>query len=122
MLEKGGTNLQTEDTDMERMVQDHEKRILALEQNYSEVKKEMTAVQTSQLEIKGVLLKEGQDNRQLLNDQQKEQRELFQQLMKHTLGIKANNNNKKWELALAIVGGGGFLFLLIQYIGELLTK
>lgn len=107
---------------MESIVQDHEKRILALEQNYSEVKKEMTAVQTSQLEIKGVLLKEGQDNRQLLNDQQKEQRELFQQLMQHTLGIKATNNNKKWELVLAIFGGGGFLFLLFQYLVDVFTK
>jgi len=94
---------------MESMVQDHEKRILALEQNYSEVKKEMTAVQTSQLEIKGVLLKEGQEQKELINKQRKEQDELFRQLIGHTLGIKSNNNNKKWELLLAVFGGGGLV-------------
>jgi hypothetical protein len=114
--------METEETNMESIVQDHEKRILALEQNYSEVKKEMTAVQTSQLEIKGVLLKEGQDNRELLNSQQKEQRELFQQLMQHTLGIKSTNNSKKWELAIALFGGGSFLFLLAQYLIELFSN
>ncbi len=99
---------------MESIVQDHEKRILALEQNYSEVKKEMTAVQTSQLEIKGVLLKEGQEQKELINKQRVEQDKLFQQLIGHTLGIKQNNNNKKWELILAVLGGGGFVYGIIE--------
>lgn len=94
---------------MESIVQDHEKRILALEQHYGEVKKEMTAIQTSQLEIKGVLLKEGQENRELINKQREEQDKLFQQLISHTLGIRSNNNNKKWELLLAVFGGGGLV-------------
>ncbi|WP_182104274.1 hypothetical protein [Niallia taxi] len=109
--------------DMESIVQDHEKRILALEQNYSEVKKELTAVQTSQIEIKGTLLEEGQKQRELINEQRKEikeqrkeQKGLMDQLIAHTLGIKKNNNTKVWELALAILGGGGFLYAVIDLI------
>ncbi|ASN69133.1 hypothetical protein 7F23_20 [uncultured Caudovirales phage] len=109
--------------EMESIVQDHEKRILALEQNYGEVKQELTSVKTSQLEIKGTLLEEGQKQRELINKQReelegqrKEQKELMQQLLTHTLGIKKNNNINIWKLALAIVGGGGFLYAVIDLI------
>jgi len=109
--------------DMESIVQDHEKRILALEQNYSEVKKELTAVQTSQIEIKGTLLDEGLKQRELINEQRKEikeqrkeQKDLMGQLITHTLGIKKNNNINIWKLALALVGGGGFLYAVIDLI------
>ncbi len=105
---------------MEKMVQDHEQRILTLERNYSEVKKEMTAVQTSQLEIKGTLLKESQEQKELINKQRKEQDALFKTLVDHTLGIRKNNSNKKWELALAIFGGGGLFYGVIEIIQRLL--
>ena len=103
---------------MESIVQDHEKRILALEQNYSEVKKEMTAVQTSQLEIKGTLLRESQEQKSMIANQTKDQGELLNRLISHTLGIKKTNNAKKWELALAVggglVGGGGIILFVLE--------
>lgn len=40
---------------MESIVQDHEKRILELEKNYGEVRKEITVVQTSQTKIENML-------------------------------------------------------------------
>ncbi|MED5101059.1 hypothetical protein P9858_13115 [Niallia circulans] len=108
---------------MESIVQDHEKRILALEQNYSEVKKELTIVQTSQSEIKGTLIEEGVKQRELINKQReeiegqrKEQNDLLQQLITHTLGIKQNNNKNIWKLALAFAGGGGFLYAVFDLI------
>lgn len=122
--------------DMESIVQDHEKRILALEQNYSEVKKELTIVQTSQSEIKGTLIEEGVKQRELINkqreemenqrkeqrkeqkEQRKEQKELMDQLISHTLGIKKNNNSKVWELLLAVLGGGGFFYAVIDLIAK----
>ena len=111
--------------DMESIVQDHEKRILALEQNYSEVKKELTIVQTSQSEIKGTLIEEGVKQRELINkqreeieSQRKEQKDLMQQLITHTLGIKQNNNKNIWKLALAFAGGGGFLYAVVDLIAK----
>ncbi|WP_437830662.1 hypothetical protein ACQRXC_03985 [Niallia taxi] len=113
--------------EMESIVQDHEKRILALEQNYGEVKKELTAVQTSQIEIKGTLLEEGQKQRVLINEQRneikeqrKEQKELMNQLITHTLGIKKNNNAKVWQLALAICGGSSILYTIFDLISKYL--
>ncbi|QJX63038.1 hypothetical protein HLK66_16145 [Niallia circulans] len=110
---------------MESIVQDHEKRILALEQNYGEVKKELTVVQTSQSEIKGVLVDEGIKQRELINkqreeieSQRKEQKELMQQLIAHTLGIKQNNNKNIWKVALAFAGGGGFLYAVFDLIAK----
>lgn len=105
---------------MENMVQDHERRILALEQNYSEVKREMTAVQTSQSKIEGMLYKQNTEQKELIEGHQKEQKELFNTLLHHTLGIKADSNKRKWEImgsvAGGLVAGGGILYLLIEKI------
>lgn len=43
---------------MREMVQDHEKRIISLEQNYSEVQRELTTVQNSQLRTENTVLSE----------------------------------------------------------------
>lgn len=40
------------------MVQDPEKRIISLEQNYSEVQRELTTVQNSQLRTENIVLSE----------------------------------------------------------------
>ncbi|GKU81190.1 hypothetical protein [Niallia sp. NCCP-28] len=110
---------------METIVQDHEKRILALEQNYGEVKKELTSVQTIQMETKGTLLEEGQKQRELINkqreeidQQRKEQKELMGQLINHTLGIKKNNNNMLWKVLIAFVSGGGVLYTIFDLISK----
>lgn len=107
---------------MESMVQDHEKRILELEKNYSEVKKEITVVQTSQSKMENMLYTQNTEQKELIEKHQKEQRTLLDTLLTHTLGIKKDNNTKKWEIIGAVAGGvvsgGGILYLII----EALTK
>ena len=105
---------------MENMVQDHEKRIIALEQNYSEVKKEMNAVQASQSKIENMLYSQNTEQKQLIEGHQKEQKDLLNTLLSHTLGIKKNNNLKKWEILGTVIGGvvsgGGILYLIIEVV------
>ncbi|MEK4026278.1 hypothetical protein ABZ756_13865 [Mammaliicoccus sciuri] len=99
---------------MESIVQDHEKRILELEKNYSEVKKEITVVQTSQSKIENMIYTQNTEQRELIDRHQKEQTNMLNTLLGHTLGIKQDNNKQKWHLIGALVGGGGLLFLLIE--------
>ncbi|PWA06995.1 hypothetical protein DCC39_17160 [Pueribacillus theae] len=103
---------------MESMVQDYEKRILELEKDYSEVKKEITVVQTSQSKIENMLYTQNTEQKELINNHQNEQRQLLDTLLAHTLGIKKDTNQKKWEtIAVAVggaVGGGSVLYLIIE--------
>ncbi|WP_312093811.1 hypothetical protein [Niallia sp.] len=109
-------SVEVSNKDMETIVQDHEQRILKLEQSYSDLKSQLVSVETGQLRIERTLLDEGREQKKLLAEQRKEQKELMDQLIAHTLGIKQTNSNKKWELALAIVGGGGFLYAVVDLI------
>lgn len=106
---------------MESMVQDHEKRILELEKNYSEVKKEITVVQTSQSKIENMLYTQNTDQRELIDKQNKlieqhneEQKDLMGTLLTHTLGIKKDNNQQRKDILIALFGGGGIIYLLIE--------
>ena len=110
------TDVEVSHKDMETIVQDHEQRILKLEQSYSDLKSQLVSVETGQLRIERTLLDEGREQKKLLDEQRKEQKDLMDQLIEHTLGIKKTNSTKKWELALAIVGGGGFLYALVDLI------
>ena len=101
---------------MESMVQDHEKRILALEQNYSEVKKEITAVQTSQSKIENMLYTQNTEQKKMIDNHQKEQKDLLNTLLGHTLGLKKDNHKHKWEVILAACGGGGLITFVLQFL------
>lgn len=103
---------------MENMVQDHEKRILELEKNYSEVKKEITVVQTSQSKIENMLYKQNMEQKELIEGHQVEQKALLDTLLTHTLGIKKDNNKQKWHIIGSVAGGiftgGGILYLILE--------
>ena len=94
---------------MQDMVQDHEKRIISLEQNYSEVQRELTNVQNSQLRTENAVLNESRDQKELLN-----------KLLEHVLGTQKFNLTKKWQLVLAMFGGGGVFYALIQLVASYL--
>lgn len=96
------------------MVQDHEKRILELEKNYGEVRKEITIVQTSQSKIENMLYKQDTEQKELIEKHQNEQRQLLDTLLTHTLGIKQEANKRKWEVFGAILGGGGIAYLILE--------
>lgn len=115
------TQQEAEEKSMESIVQDHEKRILELEKSYGEVKKEITVVQTSQSKIENMLYTQNMDQRELIDKQNKlieqhngEQKELMGTLLGHTLGIKKDNNKQRKDILIALFGGGGILFLLIE--------
>jgi len=113
-----GGNESLEAIELENIVQDHEKRILALEQNYSEVKKEITQVQTSQSKIEGMLYSQNIEQKKLLEDHQSEQKKLLDTLLSHTLGIKKDSNNHKWGILAAAMSGGGIIALLVEILGR----
>jgi len=94
---------------MQIMVQDHEKRILTLEKNYSEVQRELTNVQNSQLRTENTVL-----------ETSRQQKELLEKLLDHVLDTKKFSLTKKWQLILAIFGGGGAFYAIIQIAVEML--
>lgn len=106
---------------MESMVQDHEKRIIELERNYSEVKKEINAVQASQSKIEGLLYDQNTEQKQLIDKHQKEQKDLLNTLLTHTLGIKSDSNKHKWGVIAAAVGGGGLTYMIFEFVKFLIT-
>ena len=101
--------------DMERMVQDHEQRLTVLEKNYSDMQQKMQAVETGMHRVEKTLLVEGKEQKDLINIQRKEQDALLKEVLVHTLGIKKTNNAKKWELAVAVFGGGGLFFVIMEF-------
>lgn len=98
--------------DMGGMVKDHEQRIIQLERNYSEVKKEMNVVQASQSKIENMLYSQNTEQKQLIKKHEKEQRVLLDALLTHTLGIKKDSNKHKWAVVGTAVGGGGLAYVL----------
>ncbi|MGM9925218.1 MAG: hypothetical protein ACI35R_13315 [Bacillus sp. (in: firmicutes)] len=101
---------------MEKIVQDHEQRIISLEKSYSDMQQKMQSVETGQLRIEKTLLEEGKEQKHLINKQREEQDQLFRELVTHTLSIKQNNNMQIWKLLGAMVGGGGVLYILIEQL------
>ncbi len=94
---------------MQDMVQDHEKRIISLVQNYSDVQRELTNVQNSQLRTENIVMSESREQKELLN-----------KLLDHVLDARKFNLTKRWQLTLAIFGGGGVFYALIQLVASLL--
>lgn len=99
---------------MDMRLNDHETRITALEKNYADLTNKMQSVETGQLRIEKTLLEEGKEQKKLINEQREEQQELLDKLLEHTLNIKKNNAYRRWDLALALFGGGGLIYGLIS--------
>ena len=107
---------------MEKMVQDHEQRLTVLERNYTDMQQKMQSVETGMHRVEKTLLVEGKEQKDLINKQReeqdtqrKEQDALLKEVLVHTLGIKKTNNAKKWELAVALFGGGGLFFVIMEF-------
>ncbi|NCG67756.1 hypothetical protein GWJ21_07285 [Bacillus coagulans] len=99
---------------MDMRLNDHETRITALEKNYADLTNKMQSVETGQLRIEKTLLEEGKEQKKLINEQREEQQELLDKLLEHTLNIKKNNAYRRWDLALALFGGGGLIYGFIS--------
>lgn len=103
-----------EELTVDEKIENHEERITALERNYTDLTNKMQAVETGQLRIEKTLLVEGKEQKKLINEQREEQQELLNKLLEHTLNIKKNNAYRRWDLALALFGGGGLIYGLIS--------
>lgn len=99
---------------VDQRIENHETRITALEKNYSDLTNKMQSVETGQLRIEKTLLEEGKEQKKLISEYQDEQQELLSKLLEHTLNIKKNNSYRKWDLALALFGGGGLIYAVIS--------
>lgn len=94
-----------EEAAMHEIVQDHERRIVELEKNHTEMKNGM-------LRIENTVLQEGKEQKQLLN-----------KLMDHFFDERKDVRNTKiklteirWSTIAGLLGGGGGLALLIQWL------
>lgn len=90
---------------MHEIVQDHERRIVELEKNHTEMKNGM-------LRIENTVLQEGKEQKQILN-----------KLMDHFFDERKDVRNNKvklsevrWSTIAGLLGGGGVFALLIQWL------
>ncbi|MEM5012056.1 hypothetical protein WKH57_15150 [Niallia taxi] len=110
-----------EEITMESMVQDHERRILILEQSYSELKSELSSfkgqlstVELGQVRIEKTLIEEGREQRKAISDSQKEQTKILNKFIDQTLNIKKKNNENFWKILTGLTGAGGVLYVIID--------
>lgn len=94
---------------------------LAFDSKMSSVINDLLSVQKGQKELELTLMKEGQLNRELMN----ENKELTNKLLSHVLGkdeketqAEIDDRKAKWELigkvTVALVGSGGLLYLIVE--------
>jgi chromosome segregation ATPase len=108
-----------EDNSMDKIVQDHEQRLIQNEHEIKELKANQTEF-TKQIED----LKRNQEQTQnsmlkLENTVLKangEQKELLNKLIDNHFDLKKINLTNKWQFALTFVSGGGVLYLIIELL------
>jgi chromosome segregation ATPase len=108
-----------EDNGMDKIVQDHEQRLIQNEHEIKELKANQTEF-TKQIED----LKRNQEQTQnsmlkLENTVLKangEQKELLNKLIDNHFDLKKINLTNKWQFALTFVSGGGVLYLIIELL------
>lgn len=84
---------------------DHEKRISELEKNHTEMKNGM-------LRIENTVLQEGKEQKQILN-------KLMDHFFEERKDVRQGNlklSEIRWQTIAALLGGGGVLALIIQYL------
>ncbi|MFP3721347.1 hypothetical protein SFC57_02615 [Niallia circulans] len=111
--------------DMEKIVQDHEKRIIILEQSYSELKSELSSfkgqlssVELGQVRIEKTLMEEGREQRKAITEFQKEQSKTLNKFIDQTLNIKKKNNENMWKILTGIFGVGGLVYMLFDVFSK----
>lgn len=90
---------------MEQIVQDHEKRIQQLEKSYDEVKKEITGIHTAQYRMETTILRESQ-----------EQKELIRKVLEHQFGLDKINLENKWKLWITVLSSGSVIGTIVYFI------
>ncbi|MCR9040964.1 hypothetical protein QRX25_10340 [Bacillus sp. L381] len=94
-----------EDFAMEHIVQDHEKRIIALEKGQEELKNGM-------LKIENTVLSEGREQRSMLNKMIQYSFEDKQHKRDNNVKLK----QLKWTTISGVVSSGGILYLIVERI------
>jgi regulator of replication initiation timing len=96
-----GGGYELEGSQMERL-DIVEKRVEVLEQNYSMLKQDITAVQNGQLQLENTVLKGNKDQSDLLN-----------KLVDHTLDIKKTKVLARKDIIIAVLSGGSVVGLVL---------
>lgn len=110
-------------------VQDHEKRIKILEDNFVKFTDEfrtelglmttkMSTMENAQLQTQNILLTSKQEQDKLLHQIVEQNGEI----VKHTLDIKKEGKAGFWKVAGIAVGSGGFLVVALLGIIELVQR
>lgn len=94
--------------------QDHEDRLKVLETNYSKLTTEVSEIKSAQYQTQSILLKESQDQKDMLN-----------KLIDQTFGLKKITARERWkflgQVTVAIFGAGGFLAVILEIV-QIYTK
>lgn len=102
-----------------------EESMAAFQQEVTNIKTDLMGVQKGQAQLEVTLLKEGQLNREIMN----ENKELTNKLLNHVLGkdeketqAEIDNTKAKWELvgkAFAVLAGSGsILYLIVEAVAK----
>jgi chromosome segregation ATPase len=110
-----------EDNSMDKIVQDHEQRLIQhsheiqeLRANQTEFTNQMEELKRNQEQTQNSMLK--LENTVLKANG--EQKELLNKLIDNHFDLKKINLTNKWQFALTAISGGGVLYLIV----EILTK
>ncbi|TYR75591.1 hypothetical protein FZC79_10515 [Rossellomorea vietnamensis] len=124
------------DDNMDKIVQDHEQRLIQNEHEIKELKANQTEftnqmrdlkynqehTQNSVIKLENSVLKANGEQKELLNklidnmiDTNKENRVNEFDLQKSEHELKKEAQKNRWDLTLKIVQSGGILFLLVEY-------
>ena len=87
------------------IVEDHEKRIMALEDQQSKMLLEMKTIQSSQYKIENTVLNEGKEQKALLN-----------KLLTYHLDMNKTKISNRHQLMLTFFGGGGTLYFIFELV------
>lgn len=98
-----------EGSEMHEIVQDHERRILDLEKNHTEMKNGM-------LRIENTVLQEGQNQKQILNSINEKLLEHFFGERKEIRTNKVKMSEIRWTTVAGILGAGGGVALVVQWV------
>jgi hypothetical protein len=121
--------MEMEENSMDKIVQDHEQRIISLEESRIEtneavqtIQKENESNRHSMLKLENTVLNSNKEQKELLHklidnviESNKTDKANEYKLKESEQELKKENQKNKWDLTLKLIQSGGILFLLAEY-------
>lgn len=112
-----------DDDNMERMVQDHEQRIISLEESQKETNEAVLSIQRendsnrhSMLKLENTVLKANGEQKELLDKLLTNVLQTNETEKERQYNLKKINLTNKWQFALTAIGSGGILYVVFEII------